>query len=39
MQDVWGRILSGESSGKEFMLMIKDINEVLDTAQALKKAF
>lgn len=39
MEDVWRRILSGETSGKEFALMLKDVNESLDAAAALKKAF
>lgn len=39
MQDVWGRILSGASSGAEFGLTLKDLNEALDTANALKRAF
>jgi len=39
MQDIWGRILSGKSSGAEFNLMLKDLNEALDAANALKKAF
>ena len=39
MQDVWGRVLSGESSGAEFNLMLRDVNEALDSAIALKKAF
>jgi hypothetical protein len=38
MQDVWGRILSGASSGKEFLSMLKDTEELLDAAIALKKA-
>ena len=39
MEDVWGRILSGETSGKEFALLLNDVNEALDAATALKKAF
>ena len=37
MQDVWGRILDGVSSGAESFLMLTDLNEALDTANALKK--
>ncbi|HEY1130124.1 MAG TPA: hypothetical protein VGF12_12040 [Roseateles sp.] len=39
MQDVWARILSGATSGAEFRLMLQDVNEALDAAAALKKAF
>ena len=39
MQDAWGRILSGQSSGVALNLMLKDLNDALDTAHALKKAF
>ncbi|HET9207391.1 MAG TPA: hypothetical protein VFO28_14215 [Burkholderiaceae bacterium] len=38
MEDVWARILSGESSGKELMLVLRDVNEALDAAAALKKS-
>lgn len=38
MQAVWGRILSGESSGQEFIVMLKETQELLDAAIALKKA-
>lgn len=38
MQAVWGRILAGESSGEEFLRMLKDVQELLDAAIALKKA-
>ena len=37
-QAVWGRILSGESSGQEFIVMLKETQELLDAAIALKKA-
>lgn len=39
MEDVWRRILSGETTSKDFALMLKDLNEALDAATALKKAF
>jgi hypothetical protein len=38
MEAVWGRILSGESNGKELMLVLRDVNEALDAAAALKKS-
>jgi hypothetical protein len=38
MQAVWGRILAGETSGEEFLRMLKDVQELLDAAIALKKA-
>lgn len=38
MQAVWGRVLAGESSGEEFLRMLKDVQELLDAAIALKKA-
>lgn len=38
MQAVWGRILSGETSGQEFIVMLREVQEVLDAANALKKA-
>lgn len=38
MQAVWGRILSGETSSQEFLVMLKDTQELLDAANALKKA-
>lgn len=38
MQAVWGRILSGETSGTEFLVMLKETEELLDAAIALKKA-
>ncbi len=37
MQAVWGRILSGETSGAEFSLLLRDVQELLDAANALKK--
>ena len=38
MQAVWRRILSGETSGQEFIAMLKDTEDLLDAAIALKKA-
>lgn len=38
MQAVWGRILSGETSGAEFSLMLREVQELLTAANALKKA-
>ena len=38
MQAVWGRILSGETSGQEFNAMLQDTEDLLDAAIALKKA-
>jgi hypothetical protein len=38
MQAVWGRILSGETSGQEFLLIVRDVQELLDAANALKRA-
>jgi predicted small secreted protein len=38
MQAVWGRILSGETSGQELIAIMKDTQELLDAAIALKKA-
>jgi predicted small secreted protein len=38
MQAVWARILSGETSGDEFVAILKDTQELLDAAIALKKA-
>lgn len=38
MQAVWGRILAGETSGEEFLAMLRDTQELLDAAIALKKA-
>ena len=34
MQAVWGRILSGETSGEEFLTMLRDTQELLDAAIA-----
>lgn len=39
MQGIWARILSGGTTGADFKLMLKDVNEALDAAAALKKAF
>lgn len=39
MQGVWARILSGSTSGAELKLMLRDVNEALDAATALKTAF
>jgi len=38
MEAVWGRILSGESNGKELVLVLRDVNEALDAVAALKKS-
>jgi hypothetical protein len=38
MTAVWGRILAGETSADELLKMLKDTEELLDAANALKKA-